>query len=351
LGIKKDLVIDKKVESFIILSLKKPNLMINLNHIYQINSKSSDNKETITNNYEIKYLEKTDLKRINQGSFFIINNKKNISDKDRNKKEEDIKELNEISGTKKSDNNQKYDEKEYKKVYEIYSQNIEIIPELFKKKEKISIEKINEQNIEINQFDIQIFRIKKDTLIRAFNEEFSILNDKNNIKKRVEMIENKREIDKNQTIDISLDTEKNLDESIRIKKEEIENKNLISSLSLNTTEIGIQTEVKKRVISNLEHSENTQEKSIIIRTKEKIKKIKNPLISKIIIRQRFLQWKNNCKCINIMEHQESFIIYNKTNKEISTVMENKEQRFPEHKIKLFKETKDNFTIEKKHSNI
>ena len=192
LGIKKDLVIDKKVESFIIGSLKKPNLMINLNHVYEINSKSSDNKETNSNNYEIKYLEKTNLKRINQGSFFIINNKKNISDKDRNKKEEDIKELNEISRTKNSDNNQKYDEKEYKKVYEIYSQNIEIIPELFKKKEKISIEKINEQNIEINQFDIQIFRIKKDTLIRAFNEEFSILNDKNNIKKRVEMIEKKK---------------------------------------------------------------------------------------------------------------------------------------------------------------
>ena len=74
--------------------------MIDLNNMYQINSKSSDNKETITNNYEIKYLEKTNLKRINQGSFFIINNKKNISDKDRNKKEEDIKELNEINKTK-----------------------------------------------------------------------------------------------------------------------------------------------------------------------------------------------------------------------------------------------------------
>ena len=45
------------------------------------------------------------------------------------------------------------------------------------KKEKISIEKINEQNIQINKFDIEIFRIIKDTLIRAFNiEEFSILN-------------------------------------------------------------------------------------------------------------------------------------------------------------------------------
>ena len=45
------------------------------------------------------------------------------------------------------------------------------------KKEKISIEKINEQNLQINKFNIQIFRIIKYTLIRAFNlKEFSILN-------------------------------------------------------------------------------------------------------------------------------------------------------------------------------
>ena len=86
-------------------------------------------------------------------------------------------------------------------------------------------------------------------------------------------------------------------EIFKNEKKEISKENLKEKIDLHSKE-------RKYTKTNI----YPKEKIIVIRTQEIVKQIKYPLLTKIILRQKFKSWKNNIKYNNLIQTQISFYI-------------------------------------------